>query len=563
MGYREPLVLAVFCAVGGVAPAAAATYTLSTTGNDAANGLTAPLRTLQKAATLLQDGDTLVFQAGTYTAGVYITRRNITLRGVGDVVLNGSGATRDDGISFSQTSGITLENLKVRNCRRMGIFVTLSSGLTIRNCEVSANTGSGILTGNTSDVLVENCAAFSNGSHGVYLSQSGDRLTVRGNRLYNNQRAGLQINAVQPSPTSDPNSDSLSKNCTVEGNTIYGNGAVGGSAINLMGVQNSQIANNLIYNNLAGGIALWDDGAGAAYACKNNRVLHNTVVFPSGKGRYGVQFLAGSTGNQLYNNILVVGAGSAIEAAVAVQSNYNCLSAPTTANGGSLSAWQNSTGNDQNSQSGNPGLTADYHLSATSAARDGGYAMLGTDKDGRLRPQGPNPDVGCYEEIYGSTTPTPPTPPTPPPTGTATVLYADALVSGWTATSSKAQYNLAATSPVNTGSRSVALTITGTDGFLRIAGAGVSVSGKSYLKLAVHGGATGGQQLRIRSIVNGVQQSNSLNLRSYGALPVANGWVEYAIPLADLKAAQGTLTGLKLFAGQAEKLAYLDNIRLE
>lgn len=716
-------------AVFAAAPVHAATYQVSPSGNDTANGTSAPFKTFQKAVSVLRDGDTVVLQAGTYTAGALVNKKNVTIRGEGAVVLDGAASTRIDGVTIDQTTDITLENLKIQNCKRMGVFCVLSQRVAMRNCELVANAGSGILTGHAHDVLVENCYSHDNIGHGIYLSESGDRLTVRGNRLFGNHRAGLQINAHQDSPNAnDPSNDSLSKEVVVENNVITGNGTLGGAAINLMGVQNGLLVNNLIYNNLAGGIALWDDGAGAAYGCKNNRLWHNTVVFPNGKGRYGVQVLDGSTGNQIINNIIICGVGSALEIEEPVQSNHNCLSAPTLVNGGTLAAWRSSTGNDQNSAQGDPKLTAAYHLAADSPARDTAAAVYDRDMDGRLRPQGANPDIGCFEEGTDDTVAvTPPTgltavpgdgrvdllwtavvqpaargyylyrsntqngsytrsnaglisgtafadlsvangstywyrvttvdaggaesapsalvsatpaaavfsvrgkvtvagsglagaqvsagdtaattgtdgsytlsglpagayevtatksgytfsspvvvnlsanrdgvdftgQATPPPAGSADVVYADSLRAGWTSKSTRAQYSLNSVSPVAQGSSAVSLTVKGKDGSLLLSGAGITVNGKSAVKLLVHGGAKGGQALRLRALVDGKQSKVSINLQNYGGLPRAGQWTEYSVPLADLQAGSGSLTGVKIFAGKKQAQAFLDNIRVE
>lgn len=722
--------LAALCATG---PASAATYTVATSGSDNNNGTSAPFRTLQKAAAVIRDGDTILLNAGTYTAGAYITRRNITVRGVGDVTLDGAAATRDDGLSFSQTSGITIEGIRIRNARRKGLFITLTQGLTVRNCEFVNNTRDGFLTGNCSDVLVEDCLFQNNGYHGLYLSQSGDRYRVLRNTIAGNAAAGIQINAIQGGATSDPNSDGVSRNCTVEGNSITGCGSAGGSALNLMGVQDSLIANNLLVNNLAGGISMWDDGAGAAHASKNNRIYHNTVLFQNGRGRYALQALAGCTGNEIYNNILACGSGPALDVKATVRSNYNCLSGGSVANGGSLASWRSSTGNDLNSLQGIPTLTGDFHPAAGSAARDAGAQVHGVDKSGVLRPQGPNPDLGCYEEVYGdgggpvapsaptglqaipgdarvtlawqasagsingyhvyrsatqggsysrrtgsplavpayaetgltngttywyqvtavgptglesspsaavSATPAAVEAPTYTISGTVSVsgvglagvlvagggqtaltasnggytlssaiagtytltasktgytlsapvsvtvasnrtgvnftataissggdtgsiIYDDALRNTWRRGKKKSQVSLAATNPVAEGKKSISLVVTGVDGFVELTGTGVSVAGKQHLKFSIHGGAKGGQALRIRSIVGGVKQDTSLNLSQYGGLPVAKGWKHYTIPLADLKATSGTLTGVKFFAGSKQAKLYIDFIRVE
>jgi len=140
------------------------------------------------------------------------------------------------------------------------------------------------------------------------------------------------------------------------------------------------------------------------------------------------------------------------------------------------------------------------------------------------------------------------------------VLYDDALVTGWKAQSSKATGSLSNSTPVLEGKRSIALTVMGTDGWLCFLGQALNVTGKTHLKFSVHGGAAGGQALRVRSFIGDVQQP-SVNMLQY-ATPKKNGWVEVSIPLADLKV-NGSLNGVKFGAGSATKKAYLDNIRVE
>jgi hypothetical protein len=380
-------------------PASAATYTVATTGSDSSNGITAPFRTFLKGVRALRSGDTLIVNAGTYGGGAYLAVPNVTIRGSGTAIIDAASSTTGCGIKIDSTSGVRLENLTFRNAARFGVFCVLSRNVTFRNLTCDHNGASGILTANTPGVVAVGCICYANTQHGIYYSQSGDNLAVRSCRLYNNGRAGLQINATEDAPVSaDPNRDGLSKSCMVEKNVIYGNGSVGGSAINLAGVCDSTLRNNLIYNNLAGGIALWDDLDGAAYGCKRNDVLHNTIAFASGKGRYALQLISGSTGNTVCDNILGCGAGPAIETSVPLESNYNCFWAPTAVNGASLASWRNSSGNDQNSFSANPGFVSGYHLATSSPAVDAGLQTCATDRINRARPEGAGPDLGCYEE---------------------------------------------------------------------------------------------------------------------------------------------------------------------
>jgi len=565
MRFQSLLGLAALCAA---APASAATYTVSPTGNDSSNGLSAPFLTVKRALSALRSGDTLLFRSGTYVAGGWVEVPNVTLRGEGEVILDGSSSSSRDGLTVSETSGVTLEYLKFRNCKRKGLFVALTNGLTIRGCEFANNVGDGLLTGNCSDVLVENCVAANNGYHGLYLSQSGDRLRVLNNRSYGNPACGIQINAIQGSPVaSNPEQDSLSKDVQVIGNTIYGCGSRGGAAIQLMGVRDSLIANNLVYGNLSGGLSMWDDGAGASYACKNDRIYHNTFLFAANQGRYGVLASTGCTGIEVANNIIAAGAGPAFDLSTSIRSNYNALSG-SGVTASSFSNWQASSGNDLNSFVGVPALSADFHPVAGSTALDAGYSLLLTDKDGAARPQGPNPDLGCYELAVGDTDPgddgtdTGGTEDPTPPVTAAEAIYADALRPNWKAINYRCNYNLASTAPVAEGSRAAALTISGADGFLRFTGTDIPLAGRSALKLLVHGGTAGGQQLYVRVCVNGTWQP-SVALSSYGGAPLANAWSEYSVPLSALKAASGSLSSVKIWAGKAQKPLSIDSLRLQ
>src|SRR5437764_9152741 len=62
-----PLLAAVACFVGGRAVGAGNTYYVAPTGSDSSSGsAAAPFQTLQKGASVLQAGDTLVVRAGNY-----------------------------------------------------------------------------------------------------------------------------------------------------------------------------------------------------------------------------------------------------------------------------------------------------------------------------------------------------------------------------------------------------------------------------------------------------------------------------------------------------------------
>jgi parallel beta helix pectate lyase-like protein len=687
MGYRWILAAAALCAAG---PASAATYVVATNGSDSNDGVSAPFRTLQRAAGALRSGDTILLRSGSYAAGIEIENlSNVTIRGEGSVTLDGRNASTYGALTFYDVTGLTLENFTLTGASLYGVYSERIDRAVVRNCEFANSGKTGFFTAYSDDLLIENVRAHHSGQeHGIYLARSCDRVVVRNCTLFTNGYAGLQINALPgdslDSPSSSDPTPNASMDCIVENNTMFDNNHNGAGSLSLMGVHRSMVRNNLIHSNRKGGIVLTDNGWGSSYACKNNQIYHNTIVFQSGVGQYGIGLRPGSTGNTIMNNIIVVGAGDCIETDESVQSNYNCFRGSSVANGGSLSSWRSATGNDQNSLEGDPGLTGDYHLSASSPAIDGGVALTGmtVDKGGMLRPQGANPDVGCYEfgGAAGTPPPTNPPPTNPPPTnppptnppptnpppsspgtsefkavpadrrvdlswkasnssssvgyyvyrstsagtgfrpitsrlrttafadrsvsngttyyyrlysvtptrsmvlvggvisatpggsggtnppaggGGNSVVYDDALRSGWQVQLKTAQCNLAATAPVAQGSRSMGITISSAGGAVRLLGSsGVSLSGKQYLKLLVHGGTAGGQRLSVDVLVNG-EWMGVLYLPNYGGLPRANAWTEYTIPLSALDIAGGNLTGLIFSSPRQEGTAYLDNVRAE
>jgi len=140
-------------------------------------------------------------------------------------------------------------------------------------------------------------------------------------------------------------------------------------------------------------------------------------------------------------------------------------------------------------------------------------------------------------------------------------LYDDALLSGWSVKTSRATFNPAVTSPVAQGAQSLSLAITGKNGYVTLSGWGVPLAGKTHLRFWLHGGRTGRQALQLQATVDGVVK-NSVKLSTYG-VPQANGWVQYAIPLSQLGAASGHLTGLTFSAASAQSAVYVDWLRVD
>lgn len=141
------------------------------------------------------------------------------------------------------------------------------------------------------------------------------------------------------------------------------------------------------------------------------------------------------------------------------------------------------------------------------------------------------------------------------------VIYADGLAAGWL-DYSWATVNLSATSPVHSGSNSIAVTVGAWQG-LYLAHPGASTLGFSQLRFFAHGGSAGGQQLQlyaIRAADSGGGHGPEISLPAL----TANTWTEIQIPLADLAATNTDLVGLvwQDRTGGSQPVFYLDDLAL-
>lgn len=393
----------------------------------------APLQTLQRAADVVNPGDTVNVRGGTYrgfnltrsgSAAARITFQVDPAAGKGSVVVNQpNGWNNLDGINLEGASYITVDGFTVLNQPRAGIRAVNDQFVTISNNRADSNGYWGIFTGFSDDLTVENNeTSRSTRQHGIYVSNSGDRPTVRGNLVWGNAASGIQLNA-----DASMGGDGVISNAMIERNVIHDNGRIGGASINLDGVQSSTVRNNLIYNALASGIALFRiDGATGSRnnLVENNTVLVNNPATPT-NGRWAVTVSDGSTGNTLRNNILYSSHPYRGSLAITADSlpgtvsNYNVVENALAADGDtaiSLSAWRAATGQDVNSLlADDPAVLfvnaagGDYHLRAGSPAIDRGTSAGAPpyDFEGQARPSGSGVDIGHDEYVSDS----------PPPSG--------------------------------------------------------------------------------------------------------------------------------------------------
>jgi len=393
------------------------TYFVSESGSNSSDGLTPPtsFATLQHSADIVSAGDSVLVLQGNYI-GFDIrangTQNNpVVFKAIeNNVIIDERNSTTPDGINIENASWIIIDGFEVKDQPRAGIRAAVSEFITVKNNYCHNNQRWGIFTGFTDDLTVENnTCSYSADEHGIYVSNSSDRPIIRNNHSFNNNGCGIHMNG-----DISQGGDGIISNAMVEGNILHDNGYGGGSAINMDGVQNSEIFNNLIYNNHATGIAMYQiDGGDAS---KNNKVYNNTIIQPT-DGRWCIISVNGSTGNTLYNNILInhhsFRGSIAVDAASITDfvSDYNVIINRLSDDDGNsnmtLGQWQ-SMGYDLHSMIANPEdqIFVDYVNNNYHPLQNSQVVNVGTnsvsptvfeDLDNVARPQGNGFDIGCYE----------------------------------------------------------------------------------------------------------------------------------------------------------------------
>lgn len=173
--------------------------------------------------------------------------RNVTLQGKAGTVITGAG------FSFADILNLALLGLTFRNYGQC--YVQGGTGFRAENCDFDGSRHSGIVTAWVSKGRIIGCKSRNHKDHGFYPSEGGDDWEISGNTIENCQRAGVHCNAVPK----------RGRNYRVVGNTILN---CRSAAIQFAGIQGGVIAENTLKGN-GKEITLWDDGAGAAYACRD------------------------------------------------------------------------------------------------------------------------------------------------------------------------------------------------------------------------------------------------------------------------------------------------------
>lgn len=405
-------------------------YYVSTIGSDANAGSSAsPWATLQHAADSVVAGDSVTVRAGNYTGFVIgwddpqngAANAPITFKADAGATITIRNSKTNDGINLEGTDyvivdGFTIKPTAGQDAFRAGIRSVQNSHAVVRNntVQMRSNDRYGIFSSFTTDLLVQGNNVSGTNNSGIYTSNSAVDPTIRGNTVHDVGGNGIHFNG-----DISQGGSGMIDGALVEQNIVYEAGAAaGGSAINMDGVKNSRIQNNVLYQNHAKGIALYQ--IDAASGSTNNQILHNTVVMPDDATGYALTIKDASTGNLVFNNILLSAASFAGAVSIApdsaggFQSDYNILTSRLSIDGGdtnlTFAEWKSQTSQDAHSTAPDPSALVvdlagnDLRLKAGSSAINAATAAhtVGNDVTGASRPSGAAADIGAYEFVSAS-----------------------------------------------------------------------------------------------------------------------------------------------------------------
>ena len=223
-----------------------------------------PFRTIAKALSRVNTGDTVYIDAGLYAETVVIDSSNISLIGAGSdttvidppganttsglygiyatgrtrLLIEGLGVTGAyHGIFFNAVSLSAVSNDSVSSCGGEGIYLSNSDTNTISACVSSFNINGIFLNGSAFNALVNNTVQ-SNSQHGMYLASSAED-TLTGNLIQSNNWMGVYLNA--------------SSRILLQSNRIQSNGQ---SGVYLLSNNSNILRHNAIRSNAQAGVVL-------------------------------------------------------------------------------------------------------------------------------------------------------------------------------------------------------------------------------------------------------------------------------------------------------------------
>jgi parallel beta-helix repeat protein len=417
-------------------------YVSAQSGSDTNNGLTTstPYKTLQRAASLTNPGDTVFVMDGTYSNSGTSPALTISRSGTASnwiVWIKYPG--HEPLISFNWWHGIHIRasyiELNGFMVRGNNANVKLEDALNQpRSCNNPTGSYDAKFNGNgiyidgrppnvrQHHIAIRNCTVFDCGGGGIAVIQS-DYITIENNQVFNNSWYSLFANSGISLYQMWNSDDSTGIKNIISGNICYGNrqfipwpsyncSFTDGNGIILDDFRNTQnnsnigvykgrtvVFNNIVFNNGGSGIH--------SYLSDHIDIMNNTAWLNSQTPEInGGEIFANSSGNvRIFNNILYALPNKRINSnwnnSAGIIHNYNLHHG---GNSTAITGAQTVRADPKFTDAEN----GDFRLQSDSPAIDKGIASLsgavapGLDFTGNPRPMGSGYDIGAYE--YSTTT---------------------------------------------------------------------------------------------------------------------------------------------------------------
>ena len=356
--------------------AGAATYYVATAGSDSNPGtLAAPFLTLQQGVNRAAAGDTVIVRDGTYGHVNSVTGGDSSGNEYAPVVLYNSGTT--------------------------GAWITIKAehkGAAVLDCEMLCDAY--INLGNASYIVIQDLVITRGYKEAIHSNDSAHHITLRGNRFEYIANRSTSTTLGLDGLYANPNCHDF----IIDGNVFHD---IGRTNVNWLdhGLylhgSNYTIINNIFYNIPHGWSIQTADGL------SNVLIANNTFAFPNGGGQDGQIMLWNTQSNlTIRDNIFYAPLNYAITrytssvAGCSIDHNivYGASSMMADASGCTLGT--NQIGLDPKFVNASS-APLDFHVQAGGPGIDTGMniAVVGSDFDLNVRPQGSSADIGAFEYV--------------------------------------------------------------------------------------------------------------------------------------------------------------------
>ena len=372
--------------IAAVTACVATCYYVSPTGSDSNFGTSAaPFRTIQHAADIVNAGETVIVEDGTYNGGCTALSQTVMVNRGGisgsfvtfksankyGAKLDGSNICRDGWVIGNGVSYVRIQDFEITGYAASG--GTWADGLQL-DCGTCSNID---IVGNKIHDIGKICTDTANGQNGIFMN--ADNITVDQNSIYNIGRFAPGENGCNPATSYYQNHD----------HGIYDYSS-----------DQAKIQSNLFYNNVHG----WSNQVYPG-ASTNLLIVNNTFSDPNPyKQGHIICWGTGSMSGNISNNIFYKPNTAAIwdEYCAGITVNFNLSTNADKYDqcGSSCASYANDLLN-QNPTTIMVSPDTDFHLILGSPAIGAGTSTNAPATDFNKSPRKNPPSIGAYE--LGST----------------------------------------------------------------------------------------------------------------------------------------------------------------